>query len=109
MISENINKNWVTLKEEHWAVQYTWAFFKSLSHMLCIGYGKFPPQNLTEIWLTIISMMVGASCYALFLGHATALIQSFDTSKRQFRGKVGYAQFLRVLYAIEDTKINKVF
>ena len=68
--------------------------------MLCIGYGKFPPQNLTEIWLTIISMMVGASCYALFLGHATALIQSFDTSKRQFRGKVGYTQLKRTLMLV---------
>ena len=57
--------------------------------MLCIGYGKSPPENTTEIWLTIISMMVGASCYAIFLGHATALIQSFDTSRRQFQEKVG--------------------
>ena len=45
-------------------------------------------------------MMVGASCYALFLGHATALIQSFDTSKRQFRGKVGYAQIMRNMKSV---------
>ena len=24
-----------------------------MSHMLCIGYGRFPPQNLTDLWLTI--------------------------------------------------------
>ena len=26
---------------------------KAMSHMLCIGYGRFPPQNLTDLWLTI--------------------------------------------------------
>ena len=96
-----------------------------MSHMLCIGYGRFPPQNLTDLWLTIFrwgnvisqsfikgrcendmglffklgqksyfytfsepihdqnhiiykyqfSMMAGATCYAMFLGHATNLIQ----------------------------------
>ena len=43
-----------------------WSLFRSLlkeskikmssqamSHMLCIGYGRFPPQNLTDLWLTI--------------------------------------------------------
>ena len=98
---------------------------QAMSHMLCIGYGRFPPQNLTDLWLTIFrwgnvisqsfikgrcendmglffnlgqksyfytfsepihdqnhiiykyqfSMMAGATCYAMFLGHATNLIQ----------------------------------
>ena len=26
---------------------------KAMSHMLCIGYGRFPPQNMTDLWLTI--------------------------------------------------------
>ena len=63
-------------------MQYTWSLFKALSHMLCIGYGRFPPQNPTDVWLTMISMLTGATCYAMFVGHATTLIQSFDTSKR---------------------------
>ena len=44
-----------------------------------------PPQNLTDLWLTIFSMMAGATCYAMFLGHATNLIQSLDSSRRQYR------------------------
>ncbi|ELU07155.1 hypothetical protein CAPTEDRAFT_63273, partial [Capitella teleta] len=71
----------------HWSEQYTWALFKAMSHMLCIGYGKFPPQSTTDVWLTMISMLTGATCYALFVGHATTLIQSFDTSKRLYREK----------------------
>uniref|UniRef100_A0A8C2FKF7 Cyclic nucleotide-binding domain-containing protein n=1 Tax=Cyprinus carpio TaxID=7962 RepID=A0A8C2FKF7_CYPCA len=38
-------------------------------------------------WLTMLSMIVGATCYAVFIGHATALIQSLDSSRRQYQEK----------------------
>ena len=75
-------------QDAHWGQQYTWSLFKALSHMLCIGYGRFPPQNMTDTWLTILSMLSGATCYALFLGHTTTIIQSFDTSRRLYNEKV---------------------
>lgn len=75
-------------QEAFWLEQYSWALFKAMSHMLCIGYGRFPPQSLTDMWLTMLSMISGATCYALFLGHATNLIQSLDSSRRQYREKV---------------------
>ena len=78
------------LQEAYWLEQYSWSFFKAMSHMLCIGYGRFPPQNLTDLWLTMISMISGATCYALFIGHATNLIQSLDSSRRQYRERVQY-------------------
>jgi hypothetical protein len=31
--------------------------FQAMSHMLCIGYGRFPPQNMTDVWLTMLSMI----------------------------------------------------
>ncbi|KAF5404083.1 hypothetical protein PHET_02414, partial [Paragonimus heterotremus] len=71
-----------------WFSQYTWALFKAMSHMLSIGYGRYPPTSLTEAWVTVISMVTGATGYALFVGHAAALIQSFDCSKRLYREKV---------------------
>ncbi|CAH8652162.1 unnamed protein product [Schistosoma rodhaini] len=80
--------SWVSkarLQNAYWFEQYTWALFKALSHMLSIGYGRYPPSTLPEAWITIISMMTGATCYALFVGHAAALIQSFDASKRKYR------------------------
>lgn len=64
-----------------------------MSHMLCIGYGRFPPQSLTDMWLTMLSMISGATCYALFLGHATNLIQSLDSSRRQYREKVNRLRY----------------
>lgn len=77
-------------QEAFWLEQYSWALFKAMSHMLCIGYGRFPPQSLTDMWLTMLSMISGATCYALFLGHATNLIQSLDSSRRQYREKVRF-------------------
>ena len=60
--------------------------------MLCIGYGRFPPQNMTDLWLTMVSMIAGATCFALILGHATSIIQSLDSSRRQYREKVRESQ-----------------
>lgn len=57
--------------------------------MLCIGYGRQAPESMSDIWLTMLSMIVGATCYAMFIGHATALIQSLDSSRRQYQEKVG--------------------
>jgi hypothetical protein len=79
-------------QDASWWAQYTWALFKALSHMLCIGYGRFPPQNMTDTWLTILSMLSGATCYALFLGHTTTIIQSFDTSRRLYNEKVSMSK-----------------
>ncbi|KAH7962015.1 hypothetical protein HPB52_013969 [Rhipicephalus sanguineus] len=83
--------SWVAINEletKYWFEQYSWALFKAMSHMLCIGYGRFPPQSLTDMWLTLLSMISGATCYALFLGHTTNLIQSLDSSRRQYREKL---------------------
>ncbi|XP_062342485.1 potassium/sodium hyperpolarization-activated cyclic nucleotide-gated channel 3 isoform X2 [Osmerus eperlanus] len=70
-----------------WHLQYSYSLFMAMSHMLCIGYGAQAPESLTDVWLTVLSMIVGATCYAMFLGHATTLIQSLDASRRQYQEK----------------------
>lgn len=77
-------------QNDTWGVQYSYALFKAMSHMLCIGYGAQAPEGMTDVWLTMLSMIVGATCYAMFIGHATALIQSLDSSRRQYQEKVKY-------------------
>ncbi len=50
---------WVALnglQNAPWTEQYTVALFKALSHMLCIGYGRYPPQSYVDMWLTMLSM-----------------------------------------------------
>ncbi len=49
--------NLFIFQEAYWLEQYSWALFKAMSHMLCIGYGRFPPQSLTDMWLTMLSMI----------------------------------------------------
>ena len=56
--------------------------------MLSIGFGRYAPQSVTDVWLTMISMLTGATCYALFVGHSTTLIQSSDASRRLYNDKV---------------------
>ena len=68
--------------------QYSWSLFKAISHMLCIGFGRWPPQNITEVWLTIISMTIGAMFYALYIGNMSDLILSIDYSGRIYNEKV---------------------
>ena len=76
------------VKDSGWQEQYSWALFRAMSHMLCIGYGQQPPTSLMDLWLVMVSMLSGATCYALFIGHATNMIQQFDSSRRQYTEKV---------------------
>ena len=69
--------------------RYSWSIFRSTSQMLCIGYGENSPNGMIDLWVTYTSMVSGALCFALFIGHATALIQSMDISKRTYKEKVG--------------------
>lgn len=77
-------------QNDSWGKQYSYALFKAMSHMLCIGYGARAPVSMSDLWITMLSMIVGATCYAMFVGHATALIQSLDSSRRQYQEKVKY-------------------
>jgi hyperpolarization activated cyclic nucleotide-gated potassium channel 2 len=56
--------------------------------MLGIGFGRFPPQNVAEVWLTMISMIMGATFYALFIGNISTLVLSTDSSGRLYDEKV---------------------
>lgn len=74
--------------------------------MLCIGYGRFPPQSLTDMWLTMLSMISGATCYAMFLGHATNLIQSLDSS-RYLINKYFRRDFFNCITITDDSIVKK--
>lgn len=54
---------------------------------MCNLVGRYPPQTYTDMWLTMLSMVTGAMCYAVTIGHVSALVQSFDTSRRMYNDK----------------------
>ncbi|CAO2598823.1 Potassium/sodium hyperpolarization-activated cyclic nucleotide-gated channel 3 [Lemmus lemmus] len=90
MLQDFPSNCWVSMNRmvnHSWGRQYSHALFKAMSHMLCIGYGQQAPVGMPDVWLTMLSMIVGATCYAMFIGHATALIQSLDSSRRQYQEK----------------------
>ena len=40
------------LQDKEWYIQYGWALFKTLSHMLSIGYGRFTPVSREKSYLS---------------------------------------------------------
>ena len=92
MVMEFPKGCWVRMRELHtketgFNLQYGWSFFRAVSQMLCIGYGQFPPQILTDMVVTMILMMLGAICFAVFIGYATSIVQSHNASKRLYAEK----------------------
>ena len=97
---ERVNTSSVFLfsQNEPWYIQYGWALFKTLSHMLCIGYGRFIPMLLSEAIITIFSMVTGATFYALFIAHSMAYIIQNDSSKTTYQEKVKKSLFFVHLF-----------
>ncbi|XP_074659485.1 potassium/sodium hyperpolarization-activated cyclic nucleotide-gated channel 4-like [Tubulanus polymorphus] len=67
---------------------YTLSVFKAMSHMLSIGYGRAPPVSVTDTWLTMASMLLGATFYALFIAHMSSLLIGIDYSGRLYNEKL---------------------
>jgi len=88
---ENSSNSWVSVLgvEDHPVIdQYSWALFMSISHMLCIGYGVYPPETVGEVWAIIFSMSVGASLFACIVGSITAVLLSLDSASANFQGYI---------------------
>eukprot|EP01135_Chromosphaera_perkinsii_P011823 Nk52_evm14s2506 gene=Nk52_evmTU14s2506 len=84
-------ESWVTIagiQHSSQFVQYSWALFKALSHMLSIGYGREKPQSDAEVWLIICSMLVGTAFYAIFIGNVSSILLSIDSAGRLFRERM---------------------
>lgn len=69
--------------------QYSHSLFMALSHMLCIGYGQEPPRTLPEIWVTTLSMVIGASFYIVLFGIMSSLMLNLDRSGAMYEERMG--------------------
>lgn len=84
--------SWIVLRNLHddsndLFRQYSYSFFRALSHMLCIGYGQFPPQCMSDMFTILSSMLTGAVLFAIFIGVASSMYHSMDCSKRLYKEK----------------------
>jgi len=71
-----------------WYVKYGWAMFKTFSHMLVIGYGRQMPVLLSEAFVAMMTMITGATFYALLITNAVASRVSSHCSKQAYDEKV---------------------
>jgi len=86
-----------------------------LSHMLCIGYGVYPPSTTEEVWATIFSMSIGASLFACIVGSITAVLLSLDSTSANFQTYMNEANLfcspasaIRVTQEGEKLSLNEV-
>merc|ERR1719483_1779878 len=56
------------LSKSNISERWLWSLIKSVSHMICIGYGQFPPLNTHDIQATIFTTLIGQITFAIFLG-----------------------------------------
>ena len=84
--------------------QYSWSIFKAASHMLCIGYGSQPPTCLTDMFVTVVSLLIGSVTFALMIAEITSLIQSLNSSSSAYKEKLTqvkvsvYLEYLALLF-----------
>ncbi|XP_078490263.1 potassium/sodium hyperpolarization-activated cyclic nucleotide-gated channel 2 [Ciona intestinalis] len=83
-----------------WWEAYSWSLFKSTSHMLCIGYSEVIPVGLIDLWMTMLSQIIGAILFAVFIGNAINLMEEMDASKNAYKMKLSqiteYLAFRRI-------------
>ncbi|KAK1170143.1 potassium/sodium hyperpolarization-activated cyclic nucleotide-gated channel 2-like, partial [Acipenser oxyrinchus oxyrinchus] len=59
--------------------------FRALCHMMTLSYGTTGiPRGLSDIWVVIISMLIGAVMYALLLASLTSLLTNSEASKQVY-------------------------
>ena len=118
-IEEFPDESWVTrndLINAKDSMKYTVALFNALSHMLCIGYGSHGEQTApytdAEVFITIMSMVVGASFYVVLVGIIASIVLSMDHSGAAFKEKIDiwrqYSQYRQLPKDIRD-RVFKYF
>jgi len=91
--------SWVARSGVVWLTpfeQYTWSFFNSVSQMLAISTGIIPPESTTDIWVCLVSMVLGAVVNGVFVASLTAAIANSGAAAREYRSKLDMVnQYMR--------------
>ena len=83
--------SWVIRSDTHLldpGGQYLMALFNAFSQMLCIGYGAVDPVRLSEVAMTLLSMILGATLYGLFVASLTSFLADSDASAKQYASQL---------------------
>jgi len=87
--AESLDQSWIYLsgiKEyPHEGEMYFHALFKSMSHMLSIGYGCYTPNIIEDMWATVAVLFVGCLVFALFLSQMISFIDQLNMGEKIFK------------------------
>ena len=79
------------------ATQYIRSLYWSVVTMTTVGYGDITPARNIEYIFTMVAMIIGASTYALIIGHVASLFSNWDSARADFWSRVdALNQFLRM-------------
>ncbi|XP_063686150.1 potassium/sodium hyperpolarization-activated cyclic nucleotide-gated channel 4-like isoform X2 [Bolinopsis microptera] len=84
-------ESWVVrlkIDDKAWTEQYIWAIFRSLSHMITIGYGHEAPRDTVEVIMIIPSMLIGAFFYMMIVSQMTKTISMFRMGDIRYTEKL---------------------
>lgn len=68
--------------------QWSWAFYHAIVQLLAIADGVVPPRRLGEVWMFILSILVGASLYAIFVASLTSVVGELGAAGRKYRARI---------------------
>ncbi|XP_063040600.1 potassium/sodium hyperpolarization-activated cyclic nucleotide-gated channel 1-like [Engraulis encrasicolus] len=99
--------SWITkegLQNKTMSVQYSRCMFRALCHMMTLNYGSVGvPKGVEQLWVDIISMMMGAVMYALVLAHITAIVTHSGASENVYAHKYNeMCQYMRQCHLPPD-------
>ena len=86
--AEALEQSWIYqsgLDQDNDGKRYFKALFKSMSHMLSIGYGCYTPTIIEDMWATVVVLFIGCCIFALFLSQMIALIDQINMSEKIFK------------------------
>lgn len=68
--------------------QWSWSYYHAIIQLLGIGEGTVPPRRLVEVWTFNVSILLGASMYAIFVASLTSAIGELGFAGRRYRARI---------------------
>ena len=86
--ADSLTQSWIYqsgIEDQPHGEMYFHALFKSMSHMLSIGYGVYTPSIIEDMWATVSVLFVGCLVFALFLSQMISLIDQLNMGEKIFK------------------------
>lgn len=81
-----INRQGLLASPAH--VQWGWSFYHAMTQLIGVSTGVVPPRREAEMWAYLISLLVGAALYAIFVASITSILSESFASGRLYRAKL---------------------